>query len=371
MIRFTIAGLAAIISSASAIQTQADASAQWGNGGYNFNPWSYASASPSYNSGYNSYNSYYSNPFSYGDSSKVQRISKDVTYLVKMNSSLKTRMTSVEDAITALQSEHEDPTHIKDLEDRVTALEQKVASNTIEIDNNDADIEGLDDRVWVSESAKEVFFEIICDSMNRIATNSSKIAANMMSVAENTAAVATIGDLVSAEIASKIATINAAVAANSDKIAANMMSVVANQAKVDENTLGVSMISSDIVAKSSMVSEIDPVFIATLQNAVSTNSLNISNGGLGTVSAQIASNSAAIAANTSTEVANASAIAVNSANASANKIKIPVNCAAMGTFQNSFEIFNFQVSDNMVSNKRHDLEIASNKAAIAAKMSSS
>ena len=48
-----------------------------------------------------------------------------------------------------------------------------------------------------------------------------------------------IGDLVSDEIASEFATINAAVAANSDKIAANMMSVVANQAAVGDNSLGV------------------------------------------------------------------------------------------------------------------------------------
>ena len=179
MIRFTIAGLAAIISSASAIQTQADASAQWGYGGYNYNPWSYSSSSPSYNS----YDSYYSNPFSYGDSSKVQRIQKDVTYLVKMNSSLKTRMTSVEDAITALQSKHEDPTHIKDLEDRVTTLEQKVASNTMGASDNDTDLDDLDVRVTNSEGSMLILDMMESDNMASITANSSKIAANMMSVA--------------------------------------------------------------------------------------------------------------------------------------------------------------------------------------------
>ena len=74
MIRFTITGLSAIIASASAIQTQADASsAQWFGGYGGYNPWDTQQ----------SYDSYSSNPFSYGDSSKVQRIEKDISYLVK------------------------------------------------------------------------------------------------------------------------------------------------------------------------------------------------------------------------------------------------------------------------------------------------
>ena len=147
MMRFTIAGLAAIISSASAIQTQADASAQWyGGRGFSFNPWSYAQQS------YGGYGGYggYSNPFSYGDSSKIQKIQKDVSYLVKANSSLKTRMTSVEDAITALQSGSGSGSSggsTGSLEARITALEEKAAANSAAITSNDSEISSLDMKI--------------------------------------------------------------------------------------------------------------------------------------------------------------------------------------------------------------------------------
>ena len=149
MIRFTIAGLAAIISTASAIQTQADASAQYyGSSGFNFNPWSYSP--PSYG-GYGGYGGYSSSPFSYGISSKIEKVQKDVTYLVKMNTSLKTRMTSVEDAITALQngsgSGSGSSGNTAALEARITALEEKAASNSMAISSNDSEISDLDVKI--------------------------------------------------------------------------------------------------------------------------------------------------------------------------------------------------------------------------------
>merc|ERR1719367_702174 len=144
MIRQTLAGLTAIIASVSAIQAdsmvQADATAQWhyggGYGGYN--PWAQSS-------------SYYG---SYGIDSKIQRLQRDVSYLVKQNSALKTRLIAAEAAITALQNAHgdgdnsdSDGSHISDLEDRVTALEAKAASNMMLIADNDKEIDELDKRV--------------------------------------------------------------------------------------------------------------------------------------------------------------------------------------------------------------------------------
>ena len=143
MIRQTLAGLTAIIASVSAIQAdsmvQADATAQWhyggGYGGYN--PWAQSSGS------------YYG---SYGIDSKIQRLQRDVSYLVKQNSALKTRLIAAEAAITALQngdgdSSGGDGSNISDLEDRVTALEAKAASNMMLIADNDEEISELDKRV--------------------------------------------------------------------------------------------------------------------------------------------------------------------------------------------------------------------------------
>ena len=123
MIRQTLAGLTAIIASVSAIQAdtmaQADATAQWhyggGYGGYN--PWAQSSSS------------YYG---SYGSDSKIQRLQRDVSYLVKQNSALKTRLIAAEAAIVTLQEGGGDGSSspdVKDLEDRVTVLEAKAASN--------------------------------------------------------------------------------------------------------------------------------------------------------------------------------------------------------------------------------------------------
>ena len=82
----------------------------------------------------------------------------------------------------------------------------------------------------------------------------------MMSVAANTAAVSNIPGVVSDQIASGVATINAAIAANSMKIAANMMSVAANTAAVNGNTTGVQMISNDVLSRS-MVSPPDAALL--------------------------------------------------------------------------------------------------------------
>ena len=93
MIRFTLAGLTAVIASVSAIQAdsmvQADATAQWHyGGGYNYNPWAQQS------SGYGGYG--------YGSDSKIQRLQRDISYLVKQNSALKTRLIAAEADIATL-----------------------------------------------------------------------------------------------------------------------------------------------------------------------------------------------------------------------------------------------------------------------------
>ena len=61
-------------------------------------------------------------------------------------------MTALETAISDLQAKHEDPKHTKELEDRIAALEQKLPENDPGIEKNLIDIEGLDDRIWRSES---------------------------------------------------------------------------------------------------------------------------------------------------------------------------------------------------------------------------
>ena len=86
MICKTLAGLTAIIASVSAIQ--ADATAQW-YGGYNYNPWAQQS--------HGSWYGVRSSPFGYGGESKVQRMQRDVSYLVKMNSALNTRVIATEE----------------------------------------------------------------------------------------------------------------------------------------------------------------------------------------------------------------------------------------------------------------------------------
>ena len=61
-------------------------------------------------------------------------------------------MTAIETAISDLQAQHKDPDHTKELEDRIAALEQKFPENDLGIEKNLIDIEGLDDRIWRSES---------------------------------------------------------------------------------------------------------------------------------------------------------------------------------------------------------------------------
>ena len=182
MIRYTIAGLTAIIASVSAIQTdamaQADATAQF-YGGYNYNPWAQQSH------GYG-----YGNSYGYGADSKVQRLQRDVSYLVKQNSALKTRLIAAEAAITALQTDHESPDHTAELEARVEALEAKSMSNMMAIDDNDKDISALDFRVSDNEGDITVLDMMVCDNMSSIGANSVKAAANMMSIAANSVAVA-------------------------------------------------------------------------------------------------------------------------------------------------------------------------------------
>ena len=143
-----------------------------------------------------------------------------------------------------------------------------------------------------------------------------------------------------------------------------MMSVIANAAKVSDNVVGIQMVSSAILSES-MVSEPDAAFLGSLAALVSTNSNAIASSGLAAIPSQIASNSAAIASNASTYVANSAAIASNATKVQANKIPIFTNCQSIGGYVTSFGLISFQVSDNLVSNKRHDTEIASNRAAIA------
>jgi hypothetical protein len=97
MIRKTIAGLTAIIASVSAIQaeTQADATAEWGYGGYH-NPWA-VQQQPSYG-GY-----YGGSSYGYGDS-KVTKLQRDVSYLVKKNSALTASLTTVTDRLVTAEA---------------------------------------------------------------------------------------------------------------------------------------------------------------------------------------------------------------------------------------------------------------------------
>ena len=95
MIRKTIAGLTAIVASVSAIQAEADATAEWGYGGYH-NPWA-VQQQPSYG-GYFGGSSY-----GYGDS-KVTKLQRDVSYLVKKNSALTASLTTVTDRLVAAEA---------------------------------------------------------------------------------------------------------------------------------------------------------------------------------------------------------------------------------------------------------------------------
>ena len=110
--KLTVAALTAI-ASVSAIQTQADASAEWHQGGY-YNPWAQQSQGGYYGG------SSYSSPFGYGES-KVQRLQRDVSYLVKQNSALKTRLVAAAAALTELE-ENGPTVDTSALEARVTAL---------------------------------------------------------------------------------------------------------------------------------------------------------------------------------------------------------------------------------------------------------
>ena len=112
MMKLTVAALTAI-ASVSAIQTQADASAEWHHGGY-YNPWAQQSQGGWYGG------SSYSSPYGYGDS-KVQRLQRDVSYLVKMNNALKTRLVAAEAALTELE-ENVPTVDTSDFEARIAAL---------------------------------------------------------------------------------------------------------------------------------------------------------------------------------------------------------------------------------------------------------
>ena len=108
--KLTVAALTAI-ASVSAIQTQADASAEWGY----YNPWAQQSQGGYYGG------SSYSSPFGYGGDSKVQRLQRDVSYLVKQNSALKTRLAAAAAALTELE-ENGPTVDTSALEARVAAL---------------------------------------------------------------------------------------------------------------------------------------------------------------------------------------------------------------------------------------------------------
>jgi len=144
------------------------------------------------------------------------------------------------------------------------------------IAENDKEISDLDVEIADDEGDLSVMDMMASERLIAIKTNSDKIAANMMSIAANTAAIPGISDIVSEEIASNVATINANIAANSAKIAANMMSVAANAAKVSDNVIGVQMVSSAILSES-MVSEPDAAFIGSLAALVSAQSNAIAN----------------------------------------------------------------------------------------------
>ena len=164
MILQTLAGLTAIIATVSAIQAdayaRADATAQWYYGGYNnYNPWAQQSQGYGYGGG--------SSPFGYGGEITRQRLHRDISYLVKMNSSLKTRviaaetkvsaveeensalktrMVAAEDAIKALQKDHEDPDFPEALAARVDSLESKTALNMMSLQENSVAFENIDSK---------------------------------------------------------------------------------------------------------------------------------------------------------------------------------------------------------------------------------
>jgi hypothetical protein len=236
MMKLTIAGLTAIIASVSAIQTQADASAEWGYGGYS-NPWAQQSTGGWYGGATSS-------PFGYGDS-KVVRLQRDVSYLVKQNSALKTRLVAAEAAITALQTVHEDPDHTAALAVRVTALETKAAANMMAITENDTDIAGLDVRVSDNEGDITVLDMMVCDNMTSLAANAGKIATNMMSIGTNSTAIAAAAATAvdSAALASMVSTINASIAANTAGIGTNATGVATNSAGVGAAASGIVALS--------------------------------------------------------------------------------------------------------------------------------
>ena len=217
MLRQTfVVGLTAVIGLASA--TEADASAQW-YGGYNYNPW----AQQSHGSGYG----YGSSPFGYGG--KIKKLQKDVSYLVKQGTANNTRMTALETAISALQGAGggKGPANTKELEERIAALEQRIPQNIAGIDKNDADIEGLDDRIWRSESDIAVLTAFASTNGVSISDNTAKVASNMMLIAANSATIASNAAVAidSDQLASTVAVVNATIAANSLKINTNIESI--------------------------------------------------------------------------------------------------------------------------------------------------
>lgn len=288
MMRFTVAGLAAIIASVSGIQTQADASAQWhAYGGYN--PWAQASQGSWYGSG----------GIGYGDS-KVNRLQRDISYLVKQNSALKTRLAEAEESIEALETEHEDPTHIADLVALVAELEELANANTMSIEANDVSITNTGATISMNEGDIMAVDTIAKQNNEKIEDNAALIAANMMlagTTSDGIASVQAAGVVTSDELTMMVSALNASIATNSAKIATNMMGVSTNSAAI-ASAPTTDMLSSGI-ASLSMVSA-DPAFLSSLQAGISTNSAAVAANSAAIIplSAGIASNMTGISNNT-------------------------------------------------------------------------
>ena len=356
MIRQTIAGLTALVASVVAVQstTQTEAS-QWYGG-------SSRRVGNSY--GYGGYNSNFGyNPFGYDNhhlDSKVQRLQRDVSYLVKQNSALKTRIEALEANGGGSGGGGGDNSA---LEARVAALEAKTATNMMSIQENDQDISALDVRVSDNEGDITVLDMMVCDNMMSIGANTTKIAANMMSISANSAAIGTGGGAIDPAV---LAMISADIAANTAKIGTNMMTAMDAQNAANTNSAAIAMISNGLDAIS-MIST-NPAFLANLEAAISTNSNNIATG-----SNERNANTAKIAANMMSIMANSDAVSPLAAKVTANMMSIATNSAGVVAnkqgnedVMSSLGFITFQVVDNLTSNIVQDSRIDANSAAIAA-----
>ena len=295
MMRLTVAGLTAIIASVSAIQaeSQADATAEWHYGGYGgySNPWG----------GY-----YGGNSYGYGDS-QVTKLQRDISYLVKQNSALKTKMTDAEARIAVLKENGTGSVDLSALEASVTALESKTGVNMDSIATNDGTIADLGTKVGDNEGDITVLDMMVCDNMSNIATNYDKIAANMMSIGVNSTSLANLSATTgteSAAIAMFVSDATTAIASNTALVAGNSAGIATNSAGIVTGNSLVGNLSSDVAALA-LVST-NPVFIAALSNGIAANAASIA-GGVGqipTMSTNAANAMSQIAANRATAALN-------------------------------------------------------------------